>query len=127
MTEPKYYIVGVVPVKLVPRSDGGLAVLKMNKDTGAFELDQSLYLRIHYARDGVEAVSPEEFVQYVEGKRARQLSGEGAVFTLYQVMNGIEDVAREEDRELTPDEEALIAELRRKSHALFQAAHPDPT
>ncbi len=126
MTESKYYIVGVVPVKFVRQPDGGLAVLKMNYDTGAFEFDASLLERIQYARDGVETVSADEFVQYVEGIRARRLSGDGPVYALYQLVNGIEEVARDEGRELTPDEEALIAELRRKSHALFQAAHPDP-
>jgi hypothetical protein len=126
MTEFKYYIVGVVPVKFVLQPDGGFAVLKMNYDTGAFEFDASLLDRIQYARDGVETVSADEFVQYVEGIRARRLSGDGPVYALYQLVNGIEEVARDEGRELTPDEEALIAELRRKSHALFQAAHPDP-
>ena len=126
MTEPRYYIVGVVPVKFVPRPDGGLAVMKMNGDTGAFELDGRLYDRIHYARDGVDALSRDKFIQYVEAERAHSLSGEGPLFSLYALMNGIEDVARDEGRGLTPDEDALIAELRRKSHELFQAAHPDP-
>jgi hypothetical protein len=126
MIETKYYIVGVVPVKLVPTAPGGLAVLEMNWDTGVFEQNMQLYLEIRHARDGVEVVSHDQFIQHVEAIRARRLFGEGPVFALYKLMNGIEDVAKEEGRELRPDEEALIAELRRESYALFQAEHPDP-
>ena len=51
---------------------------------------------------------------------------EGPLFALYKVMNGIEDVAHDEGRDLTPDEEALIAELRRTSHASFKRSIPTP-
>ena len=126
MIESEYYIVGVVPVKFVSRRDGGLAVMRMNKDTGVFELDHKLYDRIQYARDGVDTVSRDKFIQYVEGKRAHSLSGDGPVCALYMLMNGIEDVARNEGRDLTPAQEALVAALRCRSYELFQAAHPDP-
>ena len=38
----------------------------------------------------------------------------------------MEDVAKEQGRPLTSEEKATIAELRRRTYALFQAAHPDP-
>lgn len=126
MTGREYYVVGLLPVKLVPTPDGGRAVLKMSWETGAFELDHRMWERIHLARDGVESLSEDEFVQRVEALRARRLSGDGPIFALYGLQNGIEDVAREEGRALRPDEEALLVELRRESHALFQAEHPDP-
>jgi hypothetical protein len=125
-SETKYYIVGVVPVKLVPTADGGLAVLQLSWDTGELEHNMELYQHVRYARNDVKAVTADDFIQHVEAIRARRLSGEGTVFALYKLMNGIEDVAKEEGRELRPDEEELLAELRRQSHALFQAEHPDP-
>lgn len=126
MIEPEYYIVGLLPVKMLPTPDGGRAVLKMSWETGAFAFDHGMWERIHLARDGVEQVPQDQFIQHVEAIRARRLSGEGPVFALYKLMNGIEDVAKEEGRELRPDEQALIAELRRESYSLFQSMHPDP-
>lgn len=125
MNAPEYYFVGVVPVKFEPAADGGLRVLQMNWDTGVFELNLEMHMRILFARDGVDTLTEDEFIQRVEATRARRLSGEGPVFALYQLENGIEDVAQEEGRELRPDEEVLLAQLRRESYALFQAEHPD--
>ena len=127
MREPEYYIDGLLPVKFVPTADGGVAILKMNWDTGAFEHAPELQRHIYHATGDVRAVSNDDFIQHVEAMRARRLSGEGPVYALYQLMNSIEDVAREEGRELTAEEERLLAELRRQSHALFAATHPDPT
>jgi hypothetical protein len=70
-------------------------------------------------------LSEAEFIEQVEAERARNLSGEGPVFALYAVMNGIEDVPKDEHRELTDSERALLRQLRLKSYALFQAEHPD--
>ena len=127
MRAPEYYIDGLLPVKFVPTADGGVAILKMSWDTGAFEHAPELQRYIYHATGDVRAVSEEQFLQHVEAMRARRLSGDGPVYALYQVMNGIEDVAREEGRELTADEERLLAQLRRESAALFARDHPDPT
>ena len=127
MREPEYYIDGLLPVKFVPTADGGVAILKMNWDTGTFEHAPELQRHIYHATGDVRAVSEEQFLQHVEAMRARRLSGDGPLYALYQLMNGIEDVAREEGRELAADEERLLAELRRESAALFARDHPDPT
>jgi hypothetical protein len=127
MSEREYFQVGVYPVKFVPRPDGTLAVLQLNLTTGEFELNVDRYHQINSARDGVEILTEDKFIDRVEATRARRLSGEGPVFALYELMNGIEDVARDEKRPLTAEEVALLKTLRRQSYALFQAEHPDPT
>ena len=126
LNELRYNIYGVFPVKFVPTQDGGLAVLKLDTQTGLFEHAPDYLHRILYARDDVERVDEHEFIQQTEALRARNLTGDGPVFALYQLMNSIEDVAEQEGRSTTDEERALIAELRRESHALFQALHPDP-
>ena len=126
MIDPEYHLVGDLPVKFLPTPEGGRAVLRMSWTTGAFELDPAMWDRINYTHGGVRQVSRDRFIEHVEAIRARRLSGEGPVFALYKVANGIEDVAREEGRPLRAEEEALVAALRRQSYELFQAEHPDP-
>lgn len=126
MSEPEYYIVGLRPVKLVPSPDGSLAVLKLNPVTGTFEFGTEYFPRVRFGTDDIEQVSEDDFIQRVEALRARRLAGEGPLFALYQLINAIEDVAEEEGRELASDEQLKIAELRRQTHAMFQAEHPDP-
>lgn len=126
MIEPEYFLVGDLPVKFLPTPEGGRAVLRMSWTTGAFELDLAMWDRINYTHGGVRQVPRDRFIEHVEAIRARTVSGEGPVFALYKLVNGIEDVAREEGRALRPDEEAVVAALRRQSYELFQAEHPDP-
>lgn len=126
MDLPRYYIVGLRPVKFVDTPSGGMTVLKMNWDTGVFEYGMEYLARAMSSDSDVDRVSEDEFIQHVESLRGRRLEGEGPIFALYQTINGIEDVAKAQERALTDTEDALIAELRRQTHAMFQAAYPDP-
>ena len=75
MEQPTYYVVGLRPVRFVPTPQGGLAVLKMNWETGAFEYGNEYLDKVTYGKDDVEAVSEDEFIQHVESLRARRLKG----------------------------------------------------
>ncbi len=125
MRQVEYYILELLPVKFVP-IPGGLAVLKMNRDTGVFENGieyraRALSIDSWY----VDHVTEDNFIQHVESLRSRCLQGEGPLFALYKTMNAIEDAAKAEDRPLTEEEYASRAEMRRQTYAMFQAAHPD--
>lgn len=122
---PLYFVVGLLPVKWLRTPDGGMAVLKMDWQTGAWIWGNGLIPQIMMGHGDVEEVSEEEFIQHVEGLRARRYYGEGTVYDLYAVMNAMEDVAKEQGRPLTPEEQAIITELRRKTHSLFEAMLPD--
>jgi hypothetical protein len=100
-------------------------VLKMNWDTGAFENGIENYERALFGRDDVERVTEDEFVQHTEAWRARHPNPGGPVGALYTTMNALEDTAAEQGRELTAEERALLAELRRETYRLFEAEHAD--
>jgi hypothetical protein len=120
-----YYIVGLRPVKFLPTPDGGLAVVKMNWETGIFEYGMEYLARATSSDSDVDHVSEDEFIQHVESLRARRLRGDGPIFALYQTLNAVEDAAKAQGRRLDDEEAALVAELRRRTYAMFQAAHPD--
>ena len=120
-----YYIVGLRPVKLVPTADGGLAVVKMDWETGVFEYGMEYLARAMSSDPDVDHVSEHEFIQHVEALRSRRLRGDGPIFALYQTINAIEDAAKSHGRRLTDEEAALVDELRRQTYAMFQTAHPD--
>jgi hypothetical protein len=70
--------------------------------------------------DDIEQVSEDEFVQQVEKLRGRKLQGEGTVYDLYELINAMEDNAQKTKQELTKEDKALIAILRRKTYELFE-------
>jgi hypothetical protein len=125
MDLPRYYIVGIRPIKFVPGPGGSLVVLKMNWDTGAFENGIEYYERALFGRDDAERVTEDEFIQHTEAWRARHLKPAGPVGALYTTLNALEDTAAGQGRELTAEERALLAELRRETYRLFEAEHPD--
>ena len=125
MDTPRYYTVGLRPVKFVRAANGGLAVLKMNWETGVFEYGMDYLARAMSSDSDVDRVDEDDFIQHVESLRARRIYGEGPLSALYQAINSIEDVAKAQDRQLTAEEYDLRAELRRQTYAKFQEAHPD--
>jgi hypothetical protein len=124
MTKFRYFQVSAIPVKLAPGSDGSLLALALNLETGEFEPNQARLDQVHAARAGVESLTEEAFIDSVEAIRARRWTGAGPLTALYELMNGIEDVANDQGRQLTSDEAALLKELRRQSYALFEAEYP---
>ncbi len=119
----RFYFVGLRPIRFVPTPEGGMLVLKMNWETGAFEYGMEYLDRAMSGRGEVQRVSEREFMQKVEAWRARNLSGDGPVFALYALINAMEDQAREEGRPLRDDEKALVEELRAQSYRAFEERH----
>lgn len=121
MELPQYHIVCTRPVKIVRIENGSPEMLKFDWDTGGYVNGDNLWADVFLSHGGdVERVTEAEFIQYVEGLRAHRIEGEGTVFTLYEVINAMEDTAKEEGRRLTEKERAIIAGLRRKTYALFE-------
>ncbi len=117
---PRYYVVFARPVKVVEIENGGMTVLKLNWETGIFEYGMELLDEILIGRDEVEQVTEDEFIQHVEEIRGHRLREKGTVYALYDIINGLEEVAKEEGRELTLKERAMIAALRRETYTLFE-------
>jgi len=118
---PEYYIVVERPVKFVPTEDGGMSILKYNFETGRFDYGMEYLSRVMFSKDDdIEQVSEDEFVQQVEKLRGRKLQGEGTVYDLYELINAMEDNAQQTKQELTNEDKALIAILRRKTYELFE-------
>jgi len=120
---PKYYILVELAVKLVPTEDGGMTVLKYNFETGRFDYGMEYLTEVLFGKDDVEKVSEDEFVQHVEKLRGRTLKGEGTVYDLYELINAIEDDAKEKGQELTMEDKALIAIMRRRTYKLFEETY----
>lgn len=120
MTKYRYFQVGAFPVKLALGPDGSSVALQLNLETGELAPSQATLDQIHAAR----TLTEEAFIDSVEAVRARRWTGSGPLTALYELMNGIEDVAQDQGRQLTSDEVALLTQLRRQSYALFEAEHP---
>ena len=123
LTLPAYHTYYGRPVKLLPSPDGGLAMWDFDEETGGWEPANHLVDEVLFAVGGEVSgrMSKDSFIQTVEAERALYVEGEGPIFALYQTIRAIEDASDEEGRELTKTEEALIAGLRRKTYAMFEA------
>jgi hypothetical protein len=122
--QPGFFTAGLRPIRFVPLPGGGLQVLKMNWTTGAFEPGVEFLGRVMFGTGDVETLTEDRFIDYVEAWRARNLAGEGPVFALYSLVNAMEDEAKQQKRELTDEERAIIAELRRQTYQSFEREHP---
>jgi hypothetical protein len=111
------------PVKLLPSPDGGLAMWDYDEETGGWEPANHLVDEVLFAVGGEVSgpMSKDRFIQKVEAERALYVEGEGPIFALYETVRAIEDASDEEGRDLTPTEAALVAGLRRKTYAMFEA------
>jgi hypothetical protein len=123
LTFPAYHTYLGRPVKLLRTPDGGLAMWDYDEETGGWEPANHLVDEVLFAVGGEVSgrMSKDSFIQTVEAERAAYVEGEGPIFALYQTIRAIEDASDEEGRELTMTEEALIAGLRRKTYAMFEA------
>ena len=132
---PKFFLYYDSPVKLVRTEDGGMAGWRLSLDTGRWQPANNLVDRLLFGRDDeIFEISPEEFVWYVEQERGLSLRGDGPIFALYETVRAIQDTVREERRYPTPQEQALIRGVRRRTFVMFeeqlqQAGDPaaDPT
>ncbi|WBC10149.1 hypothetical protein [Micromonospora sp. WMMA1947] len=132
---PKFFNYYDSPVKLVATPDGGMAGWRLSKDTGGWREANNLIDKVLFeGGDEIYEVSPEEFVQLTELERSLYLRGDGPIFALYETVRAIEDTLQAERRYPTPQEQALIRGVRRRTFVMFeeqlrQAGDPaaDPT
>ncbi|MFE2613788.1 hypothetical protein ACFXA2_09270 [Micromonospora chalcea] len=132
---PKFFNYYDSPVKLVATADGGMAGWRLSKDTGGWREANNLINKVLFVGgDEVYEISPEEFVQLTELERSLYLRGDGPIFALYETVRAIEDTLQVERRYPTPQEQALIRGVRRRTFVMFeeqlqQAGDPaaDPT
>ncbi len=121
MELPQYHIVCTRPVKIQRAADGGVEMMKFDWETGGYVPGDNLWADVFISHGGdTERVTEDEFIQYVEQLRGRRLKGEGTVYTLYEIINAIEDGARAEGRRLTDGERETVTGLRRKTHGMFE-------
>jgi hypothetical protein len=123
LTLPAYHTYLGRPVKLLATPDGGLAMWDFDEETGGWEQANHLVDEVLFAVGGEVSgpMSKDRFIQKVEAERALYVEGEGPVFALYETITAIRDAADKDERELTPTELAMIAGLRRKTYAMFEA------
>ncbi|MEW2329574.1 hypothetical protein AB0880_17365 [Micromonospora chersina] len=132
---PKFFNYYESPLKLVETDDGGVAGWRLSKDTGGWKAANNLIDKVLFVGgDEVEEISREEFVQLTEHDRGRYLRREGPIFALYETVRAIEETLGRERRYPTPEEQALIRGIRRRTFVMFeeqlqQAGDPgaDPT
>ncbi|MFI6064723.1 hypothetical protein ACIA47_05570 [Micromonospora sp. NPDC051227] len=118
---PSYYLYYQSPVKIVETPDGGARVWRVAIDTGAWQEKNDLFNEIVFDIGGdVFRRTPEDFVQEVERFRAHYLEGGGPIFALYETVQTVRDVAKAEDRHLTPKEQALIRGIRQRTFVMFE-------
>ncbi|MBP1781075.1 MULTISPECIES: hypothetical protein [unclassified Micromonospora] len=132
---PKFFDYYHSPLKLVATPDGGVAGWILFKDTGGWREANNLIDKVLFVGgDEINEISRDEFIQLTEHERGRYLSGDGPIFALYETVRAIQDTLREERRYPTPQEQALIRGVRRRTFVMFeeqlqQAGDPaaDPT
>lgn len=111
---------------LIYKEDGGLSCWTLSPDDGDFISNLAYVSKVQLDRDALsDRLSRADFVQEAEAARGRAvLAGRlrcgDTVAALYETIQSIADHAKAESRRLTAEESALIAELRRQTHRLFE-------
>ncbi|TDC90353.1 hypothetical protein [Actinomadura sp. 7K507] len=120
-TYPRYFVYDERPVVLLETPGGGLDCLAADPRSGAFVRAMRYIGELDFNRDAdIDELPFEEFVAAVEMFRARKGLGEGTVMALYETMRGLEETAQEGGgRRLTPEEQALIRSLSKRTNPLF--------
>jgi len=118
---PLYFSYFTRPVKILEAPDRVLVAWALDWDTGGWVPADELVTEILGATyQDVFRLTPQMFVDEVEGERGARLSGDAPVFALYETINSILDTAQSEDRIMTDEERALVTGLRRKTYRMFE-------
>ncbi|KFU75559.1 hypothetical protein SAMN04489729_4987 [Amycolatopsis lurida] len=119
---PAYFTYYAQTYRVDATPDGGLTGYLLNLRTGEFEEDPSHVREVlrAMASSDISKVPEQTFVQETEFARARYLKGEGAVFALYDTIDGLYDQARRENRDMRPQEVALIQSLRKRTFKMWE-------
>ncbi|RKF25726.1 hypothetical protein [Micromonospora globbae] len=118
---PSFHLYYASPVKIVATPEGGARVWRVSMETGGWVEENDLFDEIVFAVGGdVFSRTVDQFVQDVELYRSRYLSGDGAVFALYETVRAIQAVAEDEGRVLTVEEAALVRGICRRTFVMFE-------
>ncbi|WP_054811877.1 hypothetical protein [Nocardia arizonensis] len=123
MTHPIYYSYFSQPLKVERFPDGRLAGSVLDELTGEFVQASQYNVRnavANMSHPEIWEADLDEFIFHTESLRRQFASGEGPVFPLYQVVKGIYDVARAEDRAVNDEELQLITAIYQRTFALWE-------
>ena len=94
---PAYFQHYGTPYKLVRPPEGGLAGYLLDPATGRFVEDNDKIDDVLWAREGeIGAVPEEDFIRRTEEFRREYLRGDGPIFALYETIDAMHSVAKEE-------------------------------
>ncbi|TDD64482.1 hypothetical protein [Actinomadura rubrisoli] len=121
-TYPRYFVYEERPVVFIETPGGGLSCVALNPQVGDFQREMYYIAEIDFNHGAdYDEVSYDDFVPAVEVYRARNGLGEGTVKALYETMHGLEETARAQGRrQLSPEEQALVRALSKRTHPLFE-------
>ena len=118
---PRFFSYFESPVKLVETPDGGVAGWRLSWKTGGWQSANDLIDKVLFVGgDEIEEITRDQFVQRTEHDRGRYLRGDGPVFALYETVSAIEETLGRERRYPTPQEQALISGIRRRTFVMFE-------
>ncbi|MFD9889604.1 hypothetical protein ACFWY9_09695 [Amycolatopsis sp. NPDC059027] len=119
---PMFFKYFAQPYRVDSTPDGGLTGKILDLDTGEFVEDNSHVREAVWATTSsdIRTLTEERFVQETEAARNEWLRGEGAIFALYETVNGLYQLARDEDRPLAAQERALIQSLYRRTFTMWE-------
>jgi hypothetical protein len=121
---PQFYRYYAQPYRVDSTPDGGLMGTILDLDTGHFQEDNSHIREVIWSTTESDIRGPfdeERFVQETERARNRYLVGDGAVFALYETVNGLyEQAGKRESRRLEPQEAALIRSIYKRTFKMWE-------
>ncbi|MEC3974644.1 hypothetical protein [Amycolatopsis sp. H20-H5] len=103
-------------------ADGGLTGHLLNLETGAFDQDDSRITEVLRAGSSsdISRLDEAEFIVETERARSWQLTGDGPIFALYDDIEALHELAKQERRAFTAPERARLAELRNRTFTLWE-------
>ncbi|MFI5585170.1 hypothetical protein ACIA5G_09070 [Amycolatopsis sp. NPDC051758] len=120
---PMFYRYYAQPYRVDATPDGGLTGSILDLDTGFFTEDPGHVREVIWSTTESDIRGPfdeEQFVQETERARNEHLTGEGAIFALYETVRGLHDQARRRDsRRLEPQEVALIRSIYTRTYQMW--------
>jgi hypothetical protein len=118
---PAYFVYYNKTYRVDATPEGGLTGHLLDLETGEFERAPELIDDVMFNRKPeIRTVDEARFIDETEQARSYYLRGDGAVFALYDTINGLYDQAKAEGRRISAEEKALIKSLRRKTYQLWE-------
>lgn len=118
---PKYFEYFHTTYRIESTPGGGLVGYRLNLQSGRIEEDNANIRKVLHAReDEIFTVDEDGYIELTEARRAHHMRGEGPIFAVYDTVRALHDQADRESRSLTPDENALIRSIRRRTYRLWE-------